>query len=105
MSAPAADGAAIDVNHFDLTSDSGLITDDMYVPCLRHFGDFKTSAVLAAPNPISFFNSDDNFTAAAWTADVYRSLGASDAYSVSTGPMSAADVAAIAREARKRGTH
>ncbi len=43
LAAPAANGTAVDVNHFDLNNNAGLVTDDMYVPCLRHFGDFRTS--------------------------------------------------------------
>ena len=47
----------------------------MYIPCLRHFGDFTTSATLAAPHRLALFNFDDGFTAANWLRDVYQAVG------------------------------
>jgi len=84
MAAPLADGTAVDVNHFDTRSDAGYVTEDMYVPCLRHFGDFKTAATLAAPRPLALYNVDDGFDAANWISKAYSACGAGKHFSVSS---------------------
>ena len=103
LASPDADGVSADVNHFDMTTDAGYVTDYMYAPCLRHFGDFKTSAVLAAPHPLALFNVDEKFTAAGWIRDVYQKLGVQDRFTTTAGPMSDDDVLAVALGVRKRG--
>lgn len=102
MAAPVADGVAADTDEFDLTGDASLISDDMYVPCLRRFGDFRAASALAAPNPLALFHVSDKFTAAPWVRDVYQSLGAASLFTSSTGPMSEAAVRAVAIAARNR---
>ncbi len=87
LAAPIADGVAVDTNHLDLSSDEALVDDELYVPCLRHMGDFKTAATLAAPHPISLFNVASNFDVAPWIEDVYTAIGDSDKLHISDAPI------------------
>ncbi len=48
------------------------------------------------------FNVDDNFTAANWIGDAYRSIGASDMFTTSSGLMDASDLEALIHAARKQ---
>ncbi|MGC8074377.1 hypothetical protein ACP3W1_27830, partial [Salmonella enterica] len=48
LAAPAADAVSADCAQLDLTTDEALLTDELFVPCLRRMGDFYSSAVLAA---------------------------------------------------------
>ena len=84
--APLADGVVADVNHIDLTSDAAFVTDDLYVPCLRHLGDFGTAATLGAPNPLAIYNADAKFTAAASLKHVYQALDRTADLTISTEP-------------------
>lgn len=83
LAAPAADRVAADCDSLDLTSDEGLLSDSLFVPGLRRLGDFRTAAVLAAPQPLLLHNTGGKFTAGAWIDDVYKSLGASRAIQIS----------------------
>ena len=75
LAAPAADAVAADCAQLDLTTDTALLSDDLYAPCLRRLGDFHTAAVLAAPHPLLLHNIGAKFTAVGWISDVYKSLG------------------------------
>lgn len=72
LASPAFDGTAADCDNFDLTSDEGLLTQDMFVPGLRKLGDFRTAAALSAPKPLCLFHYNDKFTALPWIRKVYR---------------------------------
>lgn len=75
LAAPAADAVAADVSRLDLTTDTTLLTDALYVPCLRRMGDFRTALTLAAPHPLLLHNIGGRFTAAGWVQDVYAAVG------------------------------
>jgi dienelactone hydrolase len=94
LAAPAADAVAADCAQLDLTNDDALMTDALFVPCLRRLGDFHTAAVLAAPHPLLLHNTGEKFTAAAWIDGVYKSLGAVPALQIAAGPQSDSVVAA-----------
>jgi dienelactone hydrolase len=75
LAAPAADAVAADAHQLDLTSDEALLTDDLFVPCLRRMGDFRTSAALAAPHPLLLHHTGAKFTASTWLREVYQAVG------------------------------
>ena len=75
LAAPAADAVIADCNQLDLTNDAALLTDDLFVPCLRKMGDFRTSLTLAAPHPLLLHNTGAKFTAGDWLRDVYAGIG------------------------------
>ena len=76
LAAPAADAVIADCNQLDLTNDAALLTDDLFVPCLRRMGDFRTILTLAAPHPLLLHNTGAKFTAADWLREVYADIGA-----------------------------
>ncbi len=76
LAAPAADAVIADCNQLDLTNDDALLSDDLFVPCLRKMGDFRTSLTLAAPHPLLLHNTGAKFTAADWLHDVYAGVAA-----------------------------
>ena len=76
LAAPAADGVIADCNQLDLTNDNALLSDELFVPCLRHMGDFRTSLTLAAPHPVLLYNTGAKFTVADWLRDVYAGVDA-----------------------------
>lgn len=94
LAAPAADAVAADCAQLDLSTDDALLANDLFIPCLRHLGDFGTAATLAAPHPLLLHNTGAHFSAAAWIEDVYRSLNAADSLQIET---AALDDTALAR--------
>lgn len=82
LAAPAADCVAADCAHLDLTRDDALVTDDMFVPCLRRWGDFGTAAVLAAPHPLLLHNTGSRFTCGPWISEVYANIGAQESVGI-----------------------
>jgi hypothetical protein len=82
LGAPAADAVAADCDRFDLTTDDELLDDDMFVPGLRRWGGFRTSAALAAPHPLLLHNIGSRFDAAPWIAAVYQAVAAQHSLSV-----------------------
>ncbi len=76
LAAPAADAVIADGNQLDLTNDAALLTDDLFVPCLRRMGDFRISLALAAPHPLLLHNMGAKFTPVDWLRDVYAGIGA-----------------------------
>lgn len=84
LAAPDADAVAADVAQLDLTTDDALLTDDLFAPCLRRLGDFRTVATLAAPHPLLLHNTGAKFTASSWIDDVYKALGVSAALRMET---------------------
>lgn len=106
LAAPAADAVAADTDQCDLTTDDALLTDDMYCPCLRHCGDFRTAMTLAAPHPLALFHVDPKFTAAAWVRDVYGALGDQSNLHTMTDPMDASLLRAwLRKNLRMEGKH
>ena len=83
LAAPAADAVVADVNHLDLTNDNALLTDELYVPCLRRMGDFRTALTLAAPHPLLLHNTGGHFDAASWVRDAYTRINADSALHIS----------------------
>ena len=75
LTAPAADRVAADCAQTDLTTDDALLTSDLYAPCLRRMGDFRTAATLAAPHPLLLHNTGSRFNAMDWIKDVYGGIG------------------------------
>jgi dienelactone hydrolase len=94
LAAPIADAVAADCSQLDLTTDDALLANDLYVPCLRRLGDFRATAVLAAPHPLLLHNAGDRFTPAAWVGDVYHSLGAGGSLRIETAPLDNAQIVA-----------
>jgi len=91
LAAPLADAVAADGDQTNLSTDDALLLDDLFVPCLRRIGDFRTAAVLAAPHPLLLQNTGRRFPAAKWIRGVYASLSKSSALRVSTRPVSIDD--------------
>ena len=94
LAAPAADAVVADAGQLDLTNDDALLTDDLYIPCLRRMGDFRTALALAAPHPLLLHNTGAKFTAAEWLHDVYTGVDAAPAFQANAMPMSETDIAA-----------
>lgn len=88
LAAPAADAVSADCAQLDLTTDEALLTDELFVPCLRRMGDFYSSAVLAAPHRLLLHNTGARFTAAGKIREVYSALGASQALHIAAQPVS-----------------
>jgi dienelactone hydrolase len=75
LAAPAADAVAADCAQLDLSGDDALLANDLYVPCLRRLGDFRTAATLAVPHPLLLHNTGANFTPGGWIGDIYHAIG------------------------------
>jgi dienelactone hydrolase len=80
LAAPTADAVAADVAQLDLTNDDALLAPELYIPCLRRMGDFRTALTLAAPHPLLLHNTGAKFTASAWVQEVYNSLGSAPTF-------------------------
>ncbi len=83
LAAPGADAVAADCLGLDLADDRTLVTDALFTPGLRRFGDFKTAAVLAVPHPLFLHNTGASTAPSHWIADVYQSVGSSSALKTS----------------------
>ena len=84
LASPAFDGTVADCNHFDTTTDSGLLSPEMYIPCLRKLGDFQTSALLSAPHPLMLHQTGDKFLACDAIKEVYQAIGANSLFTKHT---------------------
>ena len=79
LAAPLADQVAADCANLDLTSDTALLTNDLFIPGLRRMGDFRTALALAAPHPLFLHNMGTKFTATEWIRPVYAGAEATAA--------------------------
>jgi hypothetical protein len=87
---PEIGRAAVDVDQFDATSDEAFMKD-MFTPCIRRAGDFRTAAALAAPSRLLIHNSGAKFDTV-WIEDVYKSLGRPSALEVEREKLRAARI-------------
>jgi len=67
------EAAVVDVNNFDNSSDEAYLAGP-YAPGLRYAGEFRTAALLAAPEPLCLFNTGAAFKTEAIAAG-YRAVG------------------------------
>jgi hypothetical protein len=97
MAAPAADAVAIDCSGFDPSSDEALLKPGLFAPGLRCMGTYQGAAMLAAPNRLLLYNTQDKFPVADIEA-AYRAAGASDKLQIFAGPKTREEILAWAAQ-------
>lgn len=88
LAAPAADMTVADVAKLDLSTDDALLTDSLYVPCLRKMGDFRTALMLAAPHPLLLHNTGEHFGTVPAVQSAYAAAGKPANLHASVAPLS-----------------
>ncbi|HEY0455428.1 MAG TPA: acetylxylan esterase [Verrucomicrobiae bacterium] len=86
LAAPVADAVVADANATDLTSDSALIEQSLFVPGIRKIGAFEGAAALAAPNPLLVHNAGEKF-ATDWLRDTYGAVGGRKKFKTEGAPL------------------
>lgn len=88
--APNVTSTVADAAGLDMSSDDAFL-DDLYVPCLRHAGDFRTAMALAAPFRLFVHNTQQRFDAS-WARAAYRAADCPDALKTSSTLATGADI-------------
>jgi len=79
LAAPAADAVVADCDSLDLSTDTALLEQGLFVPGIRKLGGFDTTAALAAPHPLLLHNTGANFSSA-WLSDTYAAVKAKKSF-------------------------
>jgi len=80
----------VDAGGLDTLDDDALL-GDLYVPCLRRAGDFRTATMLCAPNGLYIHNAQGRFDGS-WAGSAYKAAGRTDALRVLESPAADTDI-------------
>ena len=83
LAAPVADVVVADCDSLDLTTDTALMQQELFVPGIRKFGGFESAAMLALPHPLLIHNAGSNFSIERLRAS-YAALRVKDSFKGTT---------------------